>query len=248
MFSYKLATRVAVSLILLSPVAAFAVLLPSLNDVSKAERNDWVLIKKAIQHTEKAKSKDLSQEVKLKSVEESFKSPNEFVKRFNYGAAYLSQNQYGYSYLKGKNAIAVIVENLPTKTGMSRYDVRQYADGVAKGVCKELIKKTRFPTKLKGYLITDGYGTAELLGKYSIDINYCKAKDKRDQKNRIPPELAAVCNSAYAKATLQGDLSSFPDFCWTEEVLPSLCKSARASAILRGTRLPDRCVRYFYRQ
>ena len=56
MFSYKLATRVAVSLILLSPVAAFAVLLPSLNDVSKAERNDWVLIKKAIQHTEKAKT------------------------------------------------------------------------------------------------------------------------------------------------------------------------------------------------
>ena len=140
------------------------------------------------------------------------------------------------------------MENLPTTTGMSKYDVRHYADGVAKGICKELIKKTRFPTKLKGYLITDGHGTAELLGKYSIDINYCKAKDKRERKNRIPPELAAVCNSAYAKATLQGDLSSFPDFCWTEEVLPSLCKSARASAILRGTRLPDRCVRYFYRQ
>lgn len=248
MFSHKLTANVATSLILFFPVVAFAVLLPSLNDVPKVERNDWVLIKKAVEHTEKAKYKDYSQDVKLKSLEESYRSPVEFVKRFNYVAVNMSENQYIYSYLKGKNAVTVMVENLPTTTGLSKYDVRQYADGVAKQACNRLIKKTSFPTKLKGYLITDSYGTAELLGKYSIDINYCRAKDKRDRKNQIPPELAAVCESAYAKAILHGDFSTFPDFCWTEEALPSLCKSARASAILRGIRLPDRCVKYFYRQ
>ena len=140
MFSHKLTANVATSLILFFPVVAFAVLLPSLNDVPKAERNDWVLIKKAVEHTEKAKYKDYSQDVKLKSLEESYRSPVEFVKRFNYVAVNMSENQYIYSYLKGKNAVTVMVENLPTTTGLSKYDVRQYADGVAKQACNRLIK------------------------------------------------------------------------------------------------------------